>query len=111
MAMTTKTPRAPKPDSPLAVIALILGALSFTGPGMLFGVPAIILGIIALKKRLPGRNLSIIGLVLGAASTVLSLIAFALFFLLMVWAADHDYRHAPEPPAHKEQETFDTTRT
>lgn len=110
VVMTTKTSSHTQPDSPLAIIALILGALSFTGPGLLLGIPAIILGIIALKKRLPGRNLSIIGLVLGAISTFLSLLLFALFLLFVVWAAEHDYQQNPhsQPGDHR---TFDSNRT
>lgn len=109
--MTTKSTPSTQPDSPLAIISLILGALSFTGPGLFLGIPAVILGIIALKKQLPGRNISIIGLVLGAVSTLLSFILFALFLLLVVFAAQYDDTQVPEHAQPRDRHTFESTRT
>lgn len=84
----TKKPTDKQPDSPLAIASMITGALSLTGPGLILGIPAIILGAVALSKKQPGRNLSIAGIITGAISTVLSIIFIGFMILLFVMAAD-----------------------
>lgn len=55
-----------------SILSLILGILGFIfmggGGGILFGIPSIILGIIALKKGTPNRTMAILGLVFGGIS-------------------------------------------
>jgi hypothetical protein len=62
---------------------MVLGIVSLTGPGLFLGIPAIVTGIIALKKKLAGRGLAITGLVTGIVSTVLSLI-FCIFMIFLI---------------------------
>jgi hypothetical protein len=76
-------------DSSLAIVSVILGIISLTGPGLLLGIPAIVTGTIALKKKLAGRGLAITGLVTGIVSTVLSLL-FCLFLVFLIsWGVSH----------------------
>lgn len=70
-------------DDPLAIAALILGAVSFTGLGFITGVPAIILASVALVRKTRSRGLSLAGLIMGIVSTVIS-IAVVIFFILLV---------------------------
>ena len=79
----------PQPDSNLAIISMVLGVVSLTGPGLLLGIPAIITASIALKKDVGGRGLSIAGLVTGIISTVLSLIFVAFVAFWIAWGINH----------------------
>lgn len=111
--MTNKQQSIQQPDSPLAIISMVLGVLSLTGPGFILGIPAIILAIIALKKKAGGKGLSIAGLVTGIVSTVISLILVGLLIWLMTWAANHpeefeDYRQ--DVPSQNDQ-LFDSSET
>jgi hypothetical protein len=81
-----ETPSPIKYDDPLAIAAMILGAISFTGLGFLTGIPAIILASVALARKTPSRGLSIAGLVTGIVSTVVSMILVLLFILLIIFA-------------------------
>lgn len=67
---------------------MVLGVVSLTGPGLFLGIPAIVIAIIALKKKAGGRGLSIAGLVTGIVSTVLSLLFFAFIVLMIIFSAD-----------------------
>lgn len=80
-----KSTSSTQSDSSLAITAMVLGVVSLTGPGLILGIPAIILAIIALKKNAAGRGLSITGLITGIVSTVFSLlfIAFLIFMLIV----------------------------
>src|SRR5258705_5745519 len=46
---------APQPSS-LGLASMILGIVSFTGPGFLLGIPAIIMAAIDLKKQPANRG-------------------------------------------------------
>lgn len=83
MAKPTADPVVPQhaPDGPLAIASLVCGILSLTGPGLLLGIPAIVLGIMSLRHKEAGRGYSITGIVTGAVSTVISL----LFILFLIW--------------------------
>lgn len=107
--MTEKTtkkssPKTQQPDT-IAVLSIIFGVVSLFGPGLVLGIPAIILASIALKKHAPGRGLSIAGLVTGIISTVLSFLFIAFILLLFSWAINSpdsfydDYPHYEEAPA------------
>jgi hypothetical protein len=54
----------------LSVAALALGFASLTPATFLAGIPAIILSMIALRKRQPGRRMAFTGLVTGAFGTL-----------------------------------------
>lgn len=93
---TTAEP-APQPQtqapaaqaSTLGLASMILGIVSFTGPGLLLGVPAIIMAAIDLKKNTLNRGFAITGLVTGIISTVLSLLVIALVVFLSIWSYQH----------------------
>lgn len=87
-----------QPDDPLAITSMVLGVVGFTGLGLITGIPAIILASIALVRKSPGRNLSLVGLITGIASTLMSIIAI-LFFILLIWvaASQPDYGASPTP--------------
>ena len=95
-----KAPTSTQPDSSLAIASMVLGVVSLTGPGLLLGIPAIVLAIIALKKNAAGRGLSIAGLVTGIVSTVFSLLFIAFLVIMMIVSAntqntDKPYHHGP----------------
>jgi uncharacterized membrane protein len=100
--MTEKdhTPTPQTADNSLAIASMVLGVVSLTGPGLILGIPAIILAAIALKKKAAGRGLSIAGLVTGIISTVLSLLFIAFLIVMLIvsantsdsdWSRDRDY--------------------
>lgn len=101
-----------QPDT-LAVLSIVFGVVSLLGPGLLLGIPAIIMAGIALKKDLAGRGLSIAGLVTGIISTVLSLVFIAFIALLFSWAIsnsdtfydDYYYPKYEDAPAHQGSRT------
>ena len=90
----TATTPAPTPapqvtteaSSSIPVIALVLGIVSLTMFIWPLGIPAIILGIIGLKKYKENRGLSITGIVTGAISTFL-MIASLIFVLFIIITA------------------------
>ena len=72
------------PDNAKAVISMILGLVSLTGFGFLLGIPAIILGIIALKKNEGEKAFSITGIISGTVSTLFSIAALMLLVVLLL---------------------------
>ncbi len=102
-AKRTAAPVANESNNSLAIVSMVLGVTSLTGPGLLFGVPAIILATIALKKNQGERGLSITGLVTGIISTVLSvlfIIGFVLLIVLGIGLPAPTPEEAPAPAAH-----------
>jgi hypothetical protein len=71
-----------------AVIALILGIISFFGPYVLTAVPALIIGynarrqIRASKGRLAGEGMAQAAIILGWISVGLSVIGFCMFCII-----------------------------
>lgn len=87
---TSPTPQTPvQPEGGLALVSMILGVVSLTGPGLLLGIPAIVTGVIALKKNQGSRGLSITGLVTGVVSTVVSLLFLTFMAFLIIWGINH----------------------
>ncbi len=86
--VTTETIPSPAPitttDSAnsIPIIALVLGCASLVTFMWFLGIPAIILGIIGLRRYKENRGFSIAGLVSGIISTVL-LIGAIFFFIAM----------------------------
>lgn len=95
--MTTDTKKESRPTSTnsLAIVSMVLGIVSLTGPGLFLGIPAIILAIIALKKNTPDRGMSITGLVTGAVSTLISfcVIMFVIFVMIASIPAETSPRY------------------
>jgi len=98
----TQAEAVDKGDTTMSLVAMILGLVSLTGPGFLFGVPAIILGMIALKRKQGERGFSITGIVTGIISTVVSLIVAVFVIFAIIWGINHpseqqmqNQRHIP----------------
>ncbi len=82
----------PSGNNGLAIAALVLGIVSLAltllcGIGLLTGVPAIVLGVLALRKiseqpGLTGRGLAIGGIVTGAVGVVISLLLVLFLFFV-----------------------------
>lgn len=107
-------PSTPQTDtSALAIISAVLGIMSLTGPGLLLGIPAIITGAIALKKKQGERGLSITGLVTGIISTVISLLVIVGLVLLFIFAASRggELRQGDHYPHRGGELRFDENRT
>jgi hypothetical protein len=86
-----------------AVLSLIFGIVSFLGPGLFLGIPAIVLAGIALRKDTSGRGLSIAGMILGVTSTVLSVVFILIIAWLIAWATDHPEEFYEETYPYSEQ--------
>lgn len=92
---TEAAPAAAAPVRTLAIVSLALGAAAIvSGFNLLLGVPAIIVGVLALQREPAGRSLAIAGIVTGsiaASGLVLGAIAaafaipFGLFALPFIW--------------------------
>ncbi len=66
-----------------SIVALALGLVSLTPATFVAGIPAIILSIIALKRRRPGRGMAYTGLVTGAFGTLV--LTFVMLLPLIAW--------------------------
>ncbi len=64
----------------------MLGILSLTGFSIFTGIPAIITGAIGLKNPV-NRGMSLAGLIMGAVSTVLTVLFLTLIFILILAGA------------------------
>jgi len=107
-------PSTPQTDtSALAIISAVLGIMSLTGPGLLLGIPAIITGAIALKKKQGERGLSITGLVTGIISTVISFLVIVGLVLLFIFAASREgeIRQGDHYPPRGGELRFEENRT
>jgi hypothetical protein len=102
-------------DNSLSIISVALGTISLLGPGLLLGIPAIIVGAIALKKQQGEKGVSITGIVTGAISTAFSLIIVSLLIWGIVWGINHpeEMRDQRRMPIQEEQqrERFDLQRS
>ena len=76
-------PAADENANGLAITSLVLGILSVTGFFFLTGIPAIITGVMALRRKQRERGMSIAGIVMGGIGTLLSLL-FVLAIILLV---------------------------
>jgi len=110
MPQHTPDSHAAQPDDPLAIAAMILGAISFTGLGFITGIPAIILASVALARKSSSRNLSLAGLITGIISTILSIVAVVLLILFVVFAASSPEFTDPSAPAPSKAQPFSQSR-
>jgi hypothetical protein len=82
---TTSAPVEPMTSSNgLAIASLVLGILSLTGFLFLAGVPAIITGIMSLRKGQTERGMSIAGIIMGSIGVLLSLLALMFIIFIIV---------------------------
>lgn len=102
MEQKTSAPEAPAPkaDTPassngptngLAIAALVVGivaVISGWAPfwGLIVGAAAVVLGIIALKKK-TGKGMAIAGIITGAIAAIWSLVVTILFVIVLVGGA------------------------
>lgn len=75
-------------NSSLALVSMILGIASIvTFTGLLLGIPAIVLGIMALKRKVGDNGMSIAGIITGVISTLLSIVMLGFIVMIMMFAA------------------------
>lgn len=75
-----------QPDSGLSIVSLILGILSVAGFGPFLGIPAVITGSIALKKKTGNHGMNLAGVITGAVGTVIGFLLFCLWLVVMIFA-------------------------
>jgi len=95
-------------QSTLPIVSFVLGIASLTGPGFLFGIPAIITGALALRKKQGSRELSIAGIVTGSISTAFSLLIIAFVVYVTVWSLNNPEFFQQQVPV---EPTFDSMQT
>lgn len=110
MPQYTPDSHTTRPDDPLAVAAMILGAISFTGLGFITGIPAIILASVALAHKTPSRSLSLAGLITGIVGTVLSIAAVVLLVLFVIFVASSPEFTTPSAPTPSSVQPFSQSR-
>ncbi len=99
----TLTSRSPANGNGLAIASLILGILSVTVLFIISGIPAIITGILALRRGQKERAMSIAGIVLGSIGIVLSLLfILAIIFVVYLGITTNSYEPWIDPA-----DTFD----
>jgi len=102
-------------DSNISIVSMVLGVVSLTGPGLLLGIPAIVTGVIALRKKVANRGLAIAGLVTGIVSTVLSLLFCIFLTFIIMWGITHpeEFEDSPRNGASQQRDDipFDQSRT
>ena len=81
-----------------SIASLILGILSLLGFGLLTGIPAIVLGGTALKRKQPERGMSLAGVITGSIGTLFSLLLIA--FLITIFAISNNTEYRNEPSLH-----------
>lgn len=87
-----------KPDNSLAIMSMVFGVVSLSGPGLFFGIPAIIMGAIALRRKQGEKGLSITGIVTGIVSTLISLVFIGLLVFGIIWGMNHpEYQDDTHP--------------
>lgn len=92
--VTTKTPQPASSSSVtgIGIAALVVGIVAFISGwiaiwGVLAGVAAIILGVIALKKSKGNKGFGITGIVLGAVATLTSIVFTIIWALAFTFVA------------------------
>jgi len=69
--MTTVTATTAAPARTLSIVALVLGLVSVvTGFQLVFGVAAVVVGILALRQETAGKALAVWGIVTGSLSVL-----------------------------------------
>jgi hypothetical protein len=84
--------RVVRPTSAAAVVSLVLGALGpFTCPvGFVFGIAAVVVGMVALKKieesrgAMDGKVMAVVGIWVGSGTILVHVALFASFYFMAV---------------------------
>lgn len=109
--MTKSTPApTPAPQTTtngavsIPIIALVLGVASLITFMWFLGIPAIVLGIIGLRKYKENRGFSMTGLITGIISTLLLVAAVMFFFIALILGLFHiDSMQSDSPFEHYDQ--------
>jgi hypothetical protein len=84
----------PPPASPSAsaIVAFVFGILAFITCGPCTGIPALIIGLIELRKirnnlsSAEGKPFALVGAILGGINSALTLIAVLIYIIIIVFA-------------------------
>lgn len=79
------------------VTSLILGILSLLGFGFITGIPAIVFGGIALKRKQPEHGMSLAGVITGSIGTLFSLLLVAFLIAIIAISNNAEYYNEPSP--------------
>ncbi len=93
------------------VTSLILGIVSLLGFGLLTGIPAIIFGAIALKRKQPDRGMSLAGIITGSIGTFFSLLFIAFMVVMFTIGYNSEYYNEPAPYSNDYSEPIENPRT
>ena len=86
-ATGTTTVQAAGGDSSVPLVSMLLGIISLATFMWFLGIPALVLGIIGLKKTSQNRGFSMTGIITGAISTLFMICSiFLLVFLILLGA-------------------------
>lgn len=81
---TPATPAVPGPKRTLSIVSLVLGLISFVCcGGLVFGVAAIVTGVMGRKREPAGKTLALVGIITGAIGAVTGTI----FVVLLIGGA------------------------
>ncbi|MNH75238.1 hypothetical protein D3C87_1346690 [compost metagenome] len=84
-------------SSAFPVTSLILGIASLLGFGFFAGIPAIIFGAIALKRKQPEHGMSLAGVITGSIGTFISLLLLVFLIILFTVGYNSGYFNESEP--------------
>ncbi len=96
-----------RPGKGLSVTSLVLGLLAVLPFGWFAGIPAIVLGALALVKKRPGRSMALAGLVLGAVAPIVSTLVFFAVLPGVVHSRERSRQAAVKQAMTVVQEAFD----
>lgn len=106
---------SPEATNVMAIVSLVLGIISFISglffAGLLFGIPAIILGIIGMKKP-GGKGMGIAGIVLGAIGSLVSILVI-IFWVVGIGFLGQAAKEAEKSATsyqNKQQEVLDSKK-
>jgi MFS family permease len=105
-------PTTPPEGNGLAIASLILGIVSYSGFMLLTGIPAIITGVMSLRRGQKERAMSIAGIILGSIATLVSLLFILLFIVLLIIGVNTgDTPRNDRPSINNDSMPVDSTRT
>ena len=85
------------PSNGFPVTSLVLGIVSLLGFGLLTGIPAVIFGGIALRRKQPDHGMSLAGVITGSIGTFFSLLFIIFMTIVVVIGHNSGYYNEPAP--------------
>ncbi|MFZ1360418.1 MAG: DUF4190 domain-containing protein [Candidatus Saccharimonadales bacterium] len=108
MATPSLSKASATPSSSIPALAMILGVVSIASFMWFLGIPAIVLGILGLKKYPENRGLSITGLVTGIVSTILFVLGTLLLLVALILAViSADTSHMTPSPYNEQSDSIE----